>query len=114
VSERALVLSDDLLFIRSAREYLTLLDFDVVAHTRTPEARPRTKLIIVDVDAMARLWWKYIAALRRYDKSVLVLLVGSRWPSFARLRAWRPCGFIQKPFSTEHLSRVLEHLEANI
>jgi hypothetical protein len=70
-------------------------------------------VIIVDVDAMARSWWEYVTALRRDDKSVPVLLVGSRWPSFAQLRAWRPCGFVQKPFSTEHLSRVLEYLEAN-
>jgi hypothetical protein len=68
-------------------------------------------VIMVDVDARTRVWQKYVTALRHYDTSVPVLLVGSRWPGFAQLRAWRPCGFIQKPFSTEHLERVLEHLE---
>jgi hypothetical protein len=93
---------------------LTRLDFDVVTPSRTPGAQPGgAELIVGDVDALTRLWWKYIGAPRRYDSSVQVLLVGSRWPRFAQLRAWRPCGFIQKPFSTELLSRVLENLKAH-
>jgi hypothetical protein len=69
--------------------------------------------MIVDLDAISRKWWKSITAARAYDRSTRVLLVGSRWPAFARLGSWQPYAYLQKPFSAEQLMRVLEHLRAD-
>ena len=110
---RALIWSADPVFFGTAREQLRRLEFDVIVYTGTPAVHPRAELMIVDVDDVAPKWWKSIAALRMYDRSIRVLLVGSRWPTFRTLGSWRPYAYLQKPFSAEHLMRVLEYLKAD-
>ena len=112
-SRRALIWSGDPVFFRIARDHLRRLEFDVIVCSGVPVVHPRAELMIVDLDANARKWWKSIAAVRAYDTSIRVLLVGSRWPTFARLRSWQPYAYLQKPFSAEHLMRVLEYLKAD-
>jgi hypothetical protein len=110
---RALIWSGDPVFFGTARDHLTRLRFDVIVCSGTPVVHPRAELMVVDLDATARKWWKSIAALRTYNRSIRVLLVGSNLPAFARLRPWQPYAYLQKPFSAEHLMRVLEYLKAD-
>jgi len=112
-SRRALIWSGDAAFFGAARDHLRRLEFDVTVCSDTPVMHARAELMIVDIDAIAPHWWKSIAAVRTYDKSIRVLLVGSRWPTYARFRAWQPYAYLQKPFSAEHLMRVLEYLKAD-
>jgi hypothetical protein len=71
---------------------------------------PHVHLVILDVDTLPRIWLSAVGAMRRHHPSVALLLVSADARHCARLHAWRPCGFVQKPFGADDLARVVEAL----
>jgi len=110
---RALIWSGEPVFSGTTRDHLRGLEFDTIVCASTLVVHPRAELMIVDLDAIAPKCWKSIASADAHDRSTCVLLVGSRWPAFARLPSRRAYGYLQKPFSADHLMRVLEHLRVD-
>ena len=107
---RVLVLSGDSAFFPMVTDYLGRQDFDIVECRRVSSARPTVEIIIADVDGLPTILWGQVTELRRVDESVALILATARWPSLSRMHAWRPCGYLRKPFSKDDLLRVVHDL----
>ena len=111
---RALIWSGDRAFRRATRQLLTQGGFAVVASSRGLLRGPDAELLLVDIDALPHGWWRDISALRMRNRSVALILASDSWLDFARLRAWRPCGYVRKPLGLAEVTRVLRALVPNV
>jgi DNA-binding response OmpR family regulator len=102
---RVVILSSDSYFFRSVNDYLGRHGFEIVD-------RPPANVIVADVDSLSSSLRKQVTQLRRFDESVALILVTARWPNLSRLHAWRPCGYVRKPFNMADLLRVVGDLVA--
>jgi DNA-binding response OmpR family regulator len=107
---RVLILSRDSIFLRMVSDYLARQDFEIVEYSLVASAGPTAEVIIADVDGLSSNMWQRVTELRRLDPSVALILATSRWPSLSRMHAWRPCGYLRKPFSKDDMLRVVRDL----
>ena len=105
-----LILSGDSIFLRMVSDYLARQDFEIVECSLVSSAVPTAEVIIADVDGLSSSLWRQVTELRRLDESVALILVTARWPSLSRMHAWRPCGYVRKPFSKDDILRVVRDL----
>jgi hypothetical protein len=111
---RALIWSGDIEFRRVARQLLTFRGCDVVASSRGPLVRPDAELLLVDIDTLPPTWRRDISTLRMRNRSAALILVSASWVDFARLQAWRPCGYVRKPFGAPEVARVIRALVPDV
>jgi DNA-binding response OmpR family regulator len=105
-----LILSGDSIFLRMVSDYLARQDFEIVEFPPVSAARPTAEVIIADVDGLSSSLWRRVTELRRLDASVALILATTSWPSLSRMHAWRPCGYLRKPFSRDDMLRVMRDL----
>jgi len=107
---RVLILSGDSIFLRMVSDYLARQDFEIVEYPPVSSAVPTAEIIIADVDGLSSSLWRRVTELRRLDASIALILATARWPSLSRMHAWRPCGYVRKPFSKDDMLRVVRDL----
>ena len=107
---RVLIWSSDAGFAAAVSDELRRRQIEALRCSGLISVHPQPDLILADVDALPPTWWKSVAALRKRDGSLAVIIVGSALPSFARLRAWRPRGYVRRPFRMEELIRVVQEV----
>jgi DNA-binding response OmpR family regulator len=56
------------------------------------------------------MWRTSVRMMRRRDQWMGLIVVSADWPEFARLRAWRPSGYLHKPLRIDDLVRVIQNL----
>lgn len=107
---RVLILTSDSIFYRMVSDHLAPQDFEIVEWPPFSSARPTAELIIADVDGLSSSLWREVTELRRLDESVALILATARSPSLSRMHAWRPCGYVRKPFNKDDMLRVVRDL----
>ena len=65
---------------------------------------------IVDIDCPEPDCWRAAGRARMTFPSLPVVFLMHAWPDAARLRRWRPCASLHKPFAVDELLRLLRDL----
>ena len=107
-----LILTGYSIFLRMISDYLARQDFEIVECSLVSSAVPTAELIIAELDGLSPSLWRRATELRRLDASIALILATARCPSLSRMHAWRPCGYVRKPFSKDDMLRVVRDLVA--